>query len=51
MENRISGSSDKETLLKLNEEDRENALKKLYLTERQNMTDLREISELLTLCN
>jgi len=46
LENRISGSSDKETLLKLNEEDRENALKKLYLTERQNMTDLREkISE------
>ena len=46
LENRICGSSDKETLLKLNEEDRENALKKLYLTERQNMTDLREkISE------
>lgn len=46
LENRISGSSDKETLLKLNEEDRENALKKFYLTERQNMTDLREkISE------
>ncbi|NLM74613.1 MAG: biotin/lipoyl-binding protein [Clostridiaceae bacterium] len=38
LENRISGSSDKETLLKLNEEDRENALKKFYLTERQNMT-------------
>lgn len=42
LESRISGSLDKETLLNLNEEDRENSLKKLYLEERQNMLDYKE---------
>lgn len=39
LESRISGSLDKETLLNLNEEDRSNSIKKLYLDERQNMLD------------
>lgn len=42
LESRISGSLDKETLLNLNEEDRSNSIKKLYLDERQNMMDYKE---------
>lgn len=42
LESRISGSLDKETLLSLNDEDRSNSLKKLYLDERQNMLDYKE---------
>ncbi|HHW23413.1 MAG TPA: HlyD family efflux transporter periplasmic adaptor subunit [Clostridiaceae bacterium] len=42
LESRINGSLDKETLLNLNEEDRENSLKKLYLDERQNMLDYKD---------
>lgn len=39
LESRISGTFDNQTLLKLNDSDRENALKKLYLDERQAAVD------------
>lgn len=39
LESRISGTLDKGTLLKLNDSDRENALRKLYLDERQAAVD------------
>ncbi|MGI6084722.1 MAG: HlyD family efflux transporter periplasmic adaptor subunit [Acetivibrionales bacterium] len=42
LESRISGSQDKEALLNLNEEDRKNSVKKLYLDERQNTIDYKE---------
>lgn len=42
LDGRISGSFDRDTLLKLNEEDRQSALKKLYLDERQGMLDFKE---------
>lgn len=42
LESRLNGSLDQDTLLKLNEDDRNNALSKLYLNERQTMYDTEE---------
>ena len=42
LESRLNGSLDQETLLGLNEDDRKNALRKLYLDERQTMYDAEE---------
>ena len=42
LESRLNGSLDQETLLNLNEDDRKNALRKLYLDERQTMYDAEE---------
>lgn len=42
LESSVSGTLDKETLLELNDKDKENTLKKLYLEERQAASDLIE---------